>query len=105
MIKQVVAGMLVLFTLSGCSEIRKATSEAYRLGFAEGESINNLGAELDVFESWFGDSVENLDKLTSEKIREYCEVVWPVAGLLSGIENSASNKADFIDGCVAGSGK
>ena len=96
---------LLIITLSGtgCSTIKKATSEAYSIGYKTGQEFANLGDVGTLINSYLpDDSDTKLGDFIDEDVAAYCDSVWIISGLTAGIINSADNKSDFVSGCVDG---
>jgi uncharacterized protein YceK len=95
-------------TLSGCSAIQSVTSEAYALGLATGQEYAGLKETTDNLQSWIpegdGSESEPIIKGDENSVREYCAGIWVVVGITSGLENSDSNKSEFVSGCLDGAG-
>jgi hypothetical protein len=92
-----------LLLLTSCSTIKQATSEAYRLGYETGESFKKLGDLGNVIDSYFpDDSKLNSGDFNSEDVSAYCEGTWMITGIAAGLENTDSNKSDYVQGCVDG---
>lgn len=98
------SGLLVLVvSLSGCSTIKQATSEAYNLGYqtgAEFTQLEDLGTLIDSYVPSDGDG--SIGSITEEGVRGYCDAIWVITGLTAGIMNSDENKAQFVNGCSDG---
>ncbi len=101
---KLMTGLLVLvITVSGCSIIKKASSEAYTLGYQTGEGftqLEDLGALIESYVPEDGDTP--LDSITEEGVVAYCDALWPITGLTAGIMNSSENKEQFVQGCSDG---
>lgn len=101
---RVTCGLLALvLSLSGCSIVKKATSEAYNLGYQTGEGftqLENLGTLIDSYTPDEGDTL--MGSITDEGVRGYCDAIWPITGLSAGIMNSQENREQFINGCSDG---
>ena len=102
----IVAIAALLFT--GCSAIQSVTSEAYALGLATGQEYSGLKETTDNLQSWIpeeeGIASEPIIKGDEDSVRKYCAGIWIVVGITSGLENSDSNKSDFVSGCLDGAG-
>jgi hypothetical protein len=98
------SGLLVLvIAVSGCSTLKKATSEAYNLGYETGQGFTQLEDLGTLIDSYLPeDSDTPLGSITEEGVVAYCEAVWPITGLSAGIMNSAENKDQFVSGCSDG---
>ena len=98
------SGLLVLVvSLSGCSTIKQATSEAYNLGYQTGQEftqLEDLGTLIDSYVPSDGDG--SIGSITEEGVRGYCDAIWVITGLTAGIMNSAENKEQFVNGCSDG---
>ena len=98
------SGLLVLVvTVSGCSTVKKATSEAYNLGYqtgAEFTQLEDFGTLLESYVPEVGDTP--LSSFSEDSIRDYCDGLWMIAGFSAGIVNSAENKEQFVSGCADG---
>jgi hypothetical protein len=98
------SGLLVLVvSLSGCSTIKQATSEAYNLGYQTGQEftqLEDLGTLIDSYVPSDGDG--SIGSITEEGVRGYCDAIWVITGLTAGIMNSDENKAQFVNGCSDG---
>jgi hypothetical protein len=98
------SGLLVLvISVSGCSTLKKATSEAYNLGYETGQGftqLEDLGALIDSYLPEDGGTP--LGSITEEGVVGYCEAIWPITGLTAGIMNSTENKEQFVSGCADG---
>jgi hypothetical protein len=101
-----VAIAALLFT--GCSAIQSVTSEAYALGLATGQEYAGLKEASDNLQSWIpeedGSESEPFIQGDEDSVRKYCTGIWVVVGITSGLENSDSNKSDFVSGCLDGAG-
>lgn len=102
---------LIAFTaisLSGCSAIQSVTSEAYALGQTTGKEYADLKEGVDNLQSWIpdedGSSSEPILEGGKEAIGSYCEGIWAIAGITSGLANTPDNESDFIAGCLDGAG-
>jgi outer membrane lipoprotein SlyB len=104
----VAATAVAAFSLSGCSAIQSVTSEAYALGQATGKEYADLKEGVDNLQSWIpeGDGSESAPILEGgeEAIGAYCEGIWAIAGITSGLANTPDNESDFIAGCLNGAG-
>jgi hypothetical protein len=95
--------LLLTLTSSGCSTIKKATSEAYNIGYKTGQDFANLGDVGTLINSYLpDDSDTQLGDFSEEEVAAYCDSIWIISGLTAGIMNSAENKSDFVSGCVDG---
>ena len=98
------SGLLVLvITVSGCSTLKKATSEAYNLGYETGQGftqLEDLGTLIDSYVP--NDDDTSLGSITEEGVVAYCDAIWPITGLTAGIINSTENKEQFVSGCSDG---
>jgi len=98
------SGLLVLVvSLSGCSTIKQATSEAYNLGYQTGQEFTQLedfGTLLESYVPEVGDTP--LSSFSEDSVRDYCDGLWMIAGFNAGIVNSAENKEQFVSGCADG---
>jgi hypothetical protein len=96
--------LLVLVTsVSGCSTLKKATSEAYNLGYETGQGftqLEDLGTLIDSYVP--SDDETSLGSITEEGVVGYCDAIWPITGLTAGIMNSTENKEQFVSGCADG---
>jgi hypothetical protein len=101
---KVTSGLLVLvLSVSGCSTLKKATSEAYNLGYQTGAEFTQLEDFGNLIESYApSDGDTPLGSITENDVITYCEAVWPITGLTAGIMNSTENKEQFISGCSDG---
>jgi hypothetical protein len=101
---KLISGLLVLvISVSGCSTLKKATSEAYNLGYETGQGftqLEDLGTLIDSYLPEDGDTP--LGSITEEGVVGYCEAIWPITGLTAGIMNSTENKEQFVSGCADG---
>ena len=101
-----VAIAALLFT--GCSAIQSVTSDAYALGLATGQEYSELKETTDNLQSWIpeedGSESEPFIQGDEDSVRKYCTGIWVVVGITSGLENSDSNKSDFVSGCLDGAG-
>jgi hypothetical protein len=99
-----ISGLLVLVvSLSGCSTIKQATSEAYNLGYQTGQEftqLEDLGTLIDSYVPSDGDG--SIGSIAEEGVRGYCDAIWVITGLTAGIMNSAENKQQFVNGCSDG---
>ena len=93
---------------SGCSAIQSVTSDAYALGLATGQEYAELKETTDNLQSWIpeedGSESEPFIQGDEDSVRKYCTGIWVVVGITSGLENSDSNKSDFVSGCLDGAG-
>jgi hypothetical protein len=98
------SGLLVLvMAVSGCSTLKKATSEAYNLGYETGQGftqLEDLGTLIDSYLPEDGDTPQG--SITVEGVVAYCEAIWTITGLTAGIMNSTENKEQFVSGCSDG---
>ena len=95
--------LVVVLSVSGCSIVKQATSEAYNLGYQTGEGftqLEDLGALIESYIPEDGDAP--LGSITEEGVRGYCDAIWVITGLTAGIMNSAENKEQFVNGCADG---
>jgi hypothetical protein len=99
-----ISGLLVVvISVSGCSLVKQATSEAYSLGYQTGEGftqLEDLGTLINSYMPEDGDAP--LGSITEEGVRGYCDAIWVITGLTAGIMNSAENKEQFVNGCSDG---
>ena len=99
-----ISGLLVVVvSVSGCSLVKQATSEAYNLGYQTGEGftqLEDLGTLIDSYVPSEGDG--SMGSITEEGVRGYCDAIWVITGLTAGIMNSAENKEQFVNGCSDG---
>ncbi len=99
-----ISGLLVVvISVSGCSTIKQATSEAYNLGYQTGQEftqLEDLGTLIDSYVPSEGDG--SMGSITEEGVRGYCDAIWVITGLTAGIMNSAENKEQFVNGCSDG---
>jgi len=98
------SGLLVLVvSLSGCSTIKQATSEAYNLGYQTGQEFTQLEDFGTLLESYVPEVGETpLSSFSENTVRDYCDGLWMIAGFNAGIVNSAENKEQFVSGCADG---
>ena len=98
------SGLLVLVvSLSGCSTIKQATSEAYNLGYQTGQEFTQLEDFGTLLESYVPEVGETpLSSFSENSVRDYCDGLWMIAGFNAGIVNSAENKEQFVSGCADG---
>jgi len=103
-VARLTSGLLVLvMSVTGCSTLKKVTSEAYNLGYETGQGftqLEDLGTLIDSYLPEDGDTPEG--SITVEGVVAYCEAVWPITGLTAGIMNSTENKEQFVSGCSDG---
>lgn len=100
---KILAITVVVLLLTGCSTIKQATSEAYRLGYETGKGFKKLGDLGNVIDSYLpDDSKLNSGDFNSEDVAAYCEGTWMITGIAAGLENTDSNKSDYVQGCVDG---
>jgi hypothetical protein len=95
--------LVVVISVSGCSLVKQATSEAYNLGYQTGEGftqLEDLGTLIESYMPEDGDAP--LGSITDEGVRGYCDAIWVITGLTAGIMNSDENKAQFVNGCSDG---
>ena len=101
--KRIFIALLALLLLTSCSTIKQATSEAYRLGYETGEGLKKLGDLGNVIDSYLpDDSKLNSGDFSAKDVSAYCEATWMITGISAGLENTPSNKSDYVDGCVDG---
>ena len=102
------SALVLVLTLAGCSAIQSVTSEAYALGLATGQEYAGLKEASDNLQSWIpeedGSESEPFIQGDEDSVRKYCTGIWVVVGITSGLENSDSNKSDFVSGCLDGAG-
>ena len=94
---------MLAITVSGCSTVKKATSEAYSLGYETGQGftqLEDLGTLIDSYVP--NDDDTPLGSITEEGVVGYCDAIWPITGLSAGIMNSTENKEQFVSGCADG---
>lgn len=95
--------LVVVMSVSGCSIVKQATSEAYSLGYQTGQEFTQLEDIGTLIESYVpSDGDDSLGSITEEGVRAYCDVIWPITGLTAGIVNSTENKEQFVNGCSDG---
>ena len=95
--------LVVVISVSGCSLVKQATSEAYNLGYQTGEGFTQLEDLGTLIESYLPeDGDAPLGSITEEGVRGYCDAIWVITGLTAGIMNSAENKEQFVNGCADG---
>jgi hypothetical protein len=101
---KITSSLLVLVvSVSGCSTLKKATSDAYNIGYQTGEEFATLGDFGELVNSYIPDDTESqFDTFAEEDVLEYCDGVWEISGLFAGIVNSKENKKDFVSGCSDG---
>lgn len=99
---------LAAMTFTGCSAIKSVSSEAYALGLATGQEYAGLKETTDNLQSWIpvddGSPSEPFIQGDEASVSAYCSGIWAVVGITSGLENSESNKNDFVSGCLDGAG-
>ena len=101
--RKTLSAFFALLLLTSCSTIKQATSEAYRLGYETGEGFKKLGDLGNVIDSYLpDDSKLNSGDFNSEDVSAYCEGTWMITGIAAGLENTDSNKSDYVQGCVDG---
>lgn len=94
---------MLVISVSGCSTLKKATSEAYNLGYETGQGftqLEDLGTLIDSYVP--SDDETSLGSITEEGVVGYCDAIWPITGLTAGIMNSTENKEQFVAGCADG---
>ena len=95
--------LLVTFSTTSCSTIKKATSDAYNIGYKTGQEFADLGDVGTLINSYLpDDSDTQLGDFSEKDVAAYCDGIWPITGLTAGIINSDENKSDFVSGCVDG---
>ncbi len=95
--------LVLVISVSGCATLKKATSEAYNLGYETGQGftqLEDLGTLIDSYAPSDDDS--SLGSITEEGVIGYCDAIWPITGLTAGIMNSTENKEQFVSGCADG---
>jgi hypothetical protein len=101
---KLMSGLLIfVVSFSGCSTLKKATSEAYNLGYETGQGfiqLEDLGTLIESYVPNDGDT--SPDSITVEGVVAYCKAIWPLTGLSAGIINSKDNKEQFVSGCSDG---
>lgn len=99
-----ICGVLAIaISISGCSIVKKATSDAYNLGYQTGEGFTQLEDLGTLIDSYTPDEADSsMGSITEEGVRGYCDAIWPITGLSAGIINSTENKQQFINGCADG---
>ena len=105
--KSLTSILCVLFLLgistTGCSTIKKATSDAYNIGYQTGQEFASLGEVGTLINSYLpDDSDTQLGDFSEKDVAAYCDSIWIISGLTAGIINSNENKNDFVSGCVDG---
>jgi outer membrane lipoprotein SlyB len=108
-IKKVIPALIIgALTLSGCAAIQSISSDAYALGLATGQEYAAIKKGTDNLQSWISEensqSSEPLIPDGQDGALTYCEGVWAIVGITSGLENSLANEEDFVSGCVSGAG-
>lgn len=102
-LSRLLAALFAVLLLTSCSTIRQATSEAYRLGYETGKGFKKLGDLGNVIDSYLpDDSKLNTGDFNSKDVAAYCESTWILTGISAGLENTDSNKSDYVQGCVDG---
>ena len=95
--------LVVVISVSGCSLVKQATSEAYNLGYQTGEGFTQLEDLGTLIESYIPEDGDTpIGSITEEGVRGYCDAIWVITGLSAGIMNSAENKEQFVNGCADG---
>jgi hypothetical protein len=108
--KTALIALLAASTLlfSSCSAIKSVSSEAYALGLATGQEYAGLKETTDNLQSWIpeedGSPSEPLIQGDEASVNAYCSGIWAIVGITSGLENSESNKNDFVSGCLDSAG-
>jgi hypothetical protein len=94
--------------LTSCSAVKSITSEAYAAGLSTGQEYAALQETADNLQSWVpeeeGSQNEPLIKGDKASVKAYCSGIWAIVGISSGLENSESNRSDFVSGCLEGAG-
>jgi hypothetical protein len=95
--------LVLVIAVSGCSILKKATSEAYNLGYETGQGFTQLEDLGTLIDSYLPDDDDtSLGSITEEGVVGYCEAIWTITGLTAGIMNSSENKEQFVNGCSDG---
>jgi hypothetical protein len=95
--------LLLGISAAGCSTIKKATSDAYNIGYQTGQEFAKLGDVGTLINSYLpDDSDTQLGSFSEKDVAAYCDSIWIISGLTAGIINSTENKNDFVNGCVDG---
>ena len=103
MVKFTIILLMLVIAVSGCSTLKKATSEAYNLGYETGQGFTQLEDLGTLIDSYVPDNDDtSLGSITEEGVVGYCDAIWPITGLSAGIMNSAENKEQFVIGCADG---
>ena len=101
--RKTLSAFFALLLLTSCSTLKQATSEAYRLGYETGKGFKKLGDLGNVIDSYLpDDSKLNSGDFNSKDVAAYCESTWILTGISAGLENTDSNKSDYVQGCVDG---
>lgn len=83
--------------------LKKATSEAYNLGYETGQGFTQLEDLGTLIDSYLPDDDDtSIGSITEEGVVGYCEAIWTITGLTAGIMNSSENKEQFVNGCSDG---
>ena len=102
-LSRLLIAFFAVLLLTSCSTFKQATSEAYRLGYETGKGFKKLGDLGNVIDSYLpDDSKLNSGDFNSEDVAAYCESTWMLTGISAGLENTDSNKSDYVQGCVDG---
>ena len=103
LVKFTSAILVLVVSVSGCSIVKKASSEAYALGYQTGQEFTQLDDLGTLIDSYLpSDEDSSLGSITDEGVRAYCDGIWIITGLSAGIINSAENKEQFVNGCSDG---
>lgn len=99
---------LSMVFLSSCSAVKSMSSEAYAAGLSTGQEYASAKESADNLQSWVpeedGSQSEPLISGDKSSVTAYCTGIWAIVGITSGLENSESNKSDFVSGCLDGVG-
>ncbi len=95
-----IAAISILFLLTSCDP-KELTSEAYALGKQSGEDWRNLVSEVEVLSQWAGESSGETIEIPNVEKKSACRAMWILIGWPQfGLDNSAQNRKEFVEGCM-----
>lgn len=95
-----ILGLLLIFAITSC-DARTFTSDAYALGQETGRDWRELTAEIQEISSWATEETGEVVEIPEVEKKPACRAMWILVGWPQfGLENSAANRKDFIDGCL-----
>ena len=90
----------LLVGASAC-DIRTFTSDAYSLGQETGKDWRELAIEIQEISNWTTEETGEAIDIPEVEKKPACRAMWLLIGWPTfGLENSAENRKDFIEGCM-----